>query len=104
MGGGIGVTPMISFAHRLYALGKKFELHYSVNSKLKAGYLDDLKTFPWSDKVHFHFSDEGTRADFNIVLGNYKKICKFIFVVQNDTWTLLFWQLRIRRFLRKKFT
>tara|TARA_B110000008_G_scaffold142965_1_gene144674 strand:- start:1190 stop:4396 length:3207 start_codon:yes stop_codon:yes gene_type:complete len=73
MGGGIGVTPMISFAHRLYALGENFELHYSANSKLKAGYLDDLKTFPWSDKVHFHFSDEGTRADFNIVLGNYKK-------------------------------
>ena len=59
MGGGIGITPMIAFAHRLYALGKPFELHYSASTRAGAGYLKDLATMPWADHVHYHFSDEG---------------------------------------------
>ncbi|WP_282182412.1 reductive dehalogenase [Aliiroseovarius marinus] len=67
MGGGIGITPMIAFAHRLHALGADFALHYSASSRKDAGYLDDLAAMPWADKVHLHFSDEGTRADFDAV-------------------------------------
>ena len=29
MGGGIGITPMIAFAHRLHTIGRDFEMHYS---------------------------------------------------------------------------
>ncbi|SMR81745.1 reductive dehalogenase [Aliiroseovarius halocynthiae] len=68
MGGGIGVTPMIAFAHRLHAIGADFALHYSASSRKDAGYLDDLAAMPWSDNVHLHFSDEGSRADFDTVL------------------------------------
>ncbi|NVO54241.1 reductive dehalogenase [Rhodobacteraceae bacterium B1Z28] len=68
MGGGIGVTPMIAFAHRLHALGKEFELHYSASTRAGAGYLDDLASMPWSDHVHYHFSDEGSRADLDAIL------------------------------------
>jgi len=68
MGGGIGVTPMIAFAHRLHALGRDIELHYSVPSRARAGYLDDLSAMPWADRVHLHVSDEGTRADLDAVL------------------------------------
>ncbi len=39
MGGGIGVTPMIAFGHRLHALGREFELHYSAPRRASAGYL-----------------------------------------------------------------
>ena len=67
MGGGIGITPMIAFAHRLHALGADFTLHYSASSRKDAGYLDDLAAMPWADKVHLHFSDEGSRADFDTV-------------------------------------
>ena len=28
VGGGIGITPMLSFAHRLHRLGRPFELHF----------------------------------------------------------------------------
>ncbi|WP_127112782.1 reductive dehalogenase [Shimia sediminis] len=73
MGGGIGITPMIAFAHRLHALGADFELHYSASRKDGAGYLDDLATVPWADKLHLHFSDQGTRADLDVVLGGYQK-------------------------------
>jgi len=72
MGGGIGVTPMIAFAHRLYELGKDFEFHYSASRKGGAGYQDDLAAVPWLDKVQLHFSDQGTRADLDAVLAGYQ--------------------------------
>ena len=70
MGGGIGITPMIAFAHRLHAIGADFALHYSASSRKDAGYLDDLAAMPWADKMHLHFSDEGSRADFDVVFSD----------------------------------
>ena len=72
MGGGIGITPMIAFAHRLHALGADFELHYSASRKDGAGFLCDLPEMPWADKVHYHFSDQGSRADLDQVLAGYQ--------------------------------
>lgn len=68
MGGGIGVTPMIAMAHRLHSLNKDFALHYSCSTRATAGFLDDLAKAPWKNRVHLHFSDEGTRADLGKVL------------------------------------
>ncbi|MEP7280411.1 MAG: 4Fe-4S double cluster binding domain-containing protein [Rubrivivax sp.] len=62
IGGGIGVTPLISMAHRLHALGRAFDFHYSVPSRSKAAFLDDLQSAPWAARVRLHVSDEGTRA------------------------------------------
>ena len=73
MGGGIGITPMIAFAHRLHALGHDFELHYSASKKEGAGFLDDLAKVPWVDNVHLHFSDQGSRADLDQVMSGYKQ-------------------------------
>jgi len=73
MGGGIGITPMIAFAHRLHATGKEFELHYCASKKDGAGYLDDLASMPWAEKLHTHFSDQGTRADIDKVLAGYRE-------------------------------
>ena len=72
MGGGIGVTPMIAMAHRLHALGRDFALHYSVRSRAAAGYLDDLQTVPWADRVTLHVSDEGSRADLASLFSGYR--------------------------------
>ena len=72
MGGGIGITPMIAFAHRLHALGKPFELHYSASRMEGASYIDDLKAMPWADHVQFYFSDQGERADLDALLKGYK--------------------------------
>lgn len=72
MGGGIGITPMIAMAHRLHAIGAAFEMHYSCSTRASAGYLEDLAGFPWADRVHLHFSDEGTRAEFDKVLAGYR--------------------------------
>ncbi|UWQ05065.1 reductive dehalogenase [Aliiroseovarius crassostreae] len=72
MGGGIGITPMIAFAHRLHALGRDFSLHYSCSRAADAGFVNDLTSSPWADRVHLHFSDQGTRADFNTTLSGYQ--------------------------------
>jgi ferredoxin-NADP reductase len=73
MGGGIGITPMIAFAHRLHALGADFALHYSAHTRAAAGFLEDLAATPWSDKIQYHVSDEGTRADLDTILSGYSE-------------------------------
>ncbi len=73
MGGGIGITPMIAFAHRLHTLGKPFELHYSASRMDGAGFISDLKAMPWAGQVAFHFSDQGSRADLDAVLNGYRE-------------------------------
>jgi reductive dehalogenase len=72
MAGGIGVTPMIAFAHRLHALGRDFVLHYSCSKKAHAAFLPELAAMPWAARVRYHFSDEGTRADLGAVLSGYQ--------------------------------
>ena len=72
MGGGIGITPMIAFAHRLHALCKPFALHYCVPTRARAAFADDLQNMPWADHVHLHISDENTRADLAAILGQWQ--------------------------------
>ncbi len=72
MGGGIGITPMIAFAHECHAKGLDFELHYSAASRHDAGFLADLEQMPWKDRVHLHFSDEGSRADLDQLLKGWQ--------------------------------
>ncbi|SDL22464.1 4Fe-4S dicluster domain-containing protein [Aliiruegeria lutimaris] len=72
MGGGIGVTPMLAFAHRLHALGKDFELHFSAHCRQDAAYLDALAAAPWADRAHLHITAEGTRADLEAILAGYQ--------------------------------
>jgi ferredoxin-NADP reductase len=70
MGGGIGITPMIAFAHRLHAIGADFALHYSATRRDAAGFVKELSDMEWADHVHFHFSDEGSRAEFDAIFRN----------------------------------
>lgn len=70
--GGIGVTPMISMAHRLHKLNREFSLHYSVKSRDCAGFLDELAGMPWVDRVHLHFDEEDSTFDLESLLTNYQ--------------------------------
>ena len=73
LGGGIGITPMIAMAHRLYRIGADFEMHYSIRSREQAGFLNDLDVVPWKDHVRLHCSKEGTRADLDQILAGYQQ-------------------------------
>ncbi len=72
MGGGIGVTPMMAFAHELHSMGAQFELHYSAPSRVLAAFIEEIARQPWKDQVTIHVSDEGTRADLRQILGQYQ--------------------------------
>ena len=72
MAGGIGITPLITMAHRLYALGQDFVLHYSARSRAQSGYGDVLQSMPWGDQVFCHFSAETGRADLEELIPAYR--------------------------------
>lgn len=72
MAGGIGVTPLLAMAHRLHALNKDFQLHYSCRSREHAAFLADLDAVPWAERVSLHFSDDGTRADLEQLLAGWQ--------------------------------
>ena len=44
------------------AMGHK-GMHYSLPTRSKGGYLEDIATFPWADRTRLHITDEGTRAE-----------------------------------------
>lgn len=73
MGGGIGITPMIAMAHRLHEIGAEFEFHYSGKSREVTAFLEDIASFSWADQVHYHFSDEGSRADMGKIFTHYQE-------------------------------
>lgn len=73
MAGGIGVTPLITMAHRLHALNRDFVLHYSAKSEEQCGFAKELQTVPWADKVFFHYSAAGTRAKLNELIPTHRE-------------------------------
>jgi ferredoxin-NADP reductase len=70
VGGGIGITPMITMAWELHRTDRPFELHYSASSRAKAALLDELAAVPWAGRVTLHFGDEGSKLDPKAVLND----------------------------------
>ncbi len=65
IGGGIGITPILSMAYHLASAGRSFELHYCARDKSKAAFLAELERAPFADRIKWHFSAEpgGSRID-----------------------------------------
>ncbi|MEO5756408.1 MAG: PDR/VanB family oxidoreductase [Mesorhizobium sp.] len=57
LAGGIGITPILSMAHRLSALGRDFAFHYSARSAARMAFRDEMAASAFADKVHFHLDD-----------------------------------------------
>jgi ferredoxin-NADP reductase/ferredoxin len=72
LAGGIGITPMLTMAHRLHALGRSFELHYSAAGRAEAGFVDDIEAAAWRSCVQFHFKREGQRANLAQLIPPYR--------------------------------
>ncbi len=69
--GGIGVTPLLSMAQRLAAIGADFTLHYCTRSAERTAFRDEIVASAFSEKVEFHF-DAGPAAqklDLEAALG-----------------------------------
>ncbi|MDB4085194.1 reductive dehalogenase [Amylibacter sp.] len=73
IGGGIGITPLIAMAHELHKNHQDFSFSYCSSSRNKAALLKHLSNVSWKDKIKLYFSDEGKRANFNVIFGTYKE-------------------------------
>lgn len=58
LAGGIGITPLLCMAQRLYSTGQRFEMHYCTRSRERMAFREQIIASPFSDAVHFHFDDE----------------------------------------------
>lgn len=54
IGGGIGITPMLTMAWRLHQLGKPFELHLCSRSAEAAPFVEQIKASPLAASFHLH--------------------------------------------------
>jgi ferredoxin-NADP reductase len=60
--GGVGITPILSMARRLRALGQSVELLYCARSRVEAAFVRDVEAL--GIDVKWHFNDEhGERVD-----------------------------------------
>lgn len=58
--GGIGITPMLSMARRLGALGRPWRLHYASRSRAHAAFVPELQALAAASggELDLHFDDE----------------------------------------------
>lgn len=57
LAGGIGVTPIICMAERLFALGRDFEMHYFTRAPERTAFWTQLRKAPFANKVKHYFDD-----------------------------------------------
>ena len=67
IGGGIGVTPLLSMIDSAEASGSQWALHYLGRTRSHLAYADELKR-RYGERVHLHIADEGTRLDLDVHL------------------------------------
>lgn len=60
--GGIGITPMISMAHRLEEIDKQFEFHICAKEENEVPFLYELKNWSFAPKIDFHYDENGKSA------------------------------------------
>jgi len=69
IGGGIGITPLVTMAHALQKKGQPFELHYCLRKQSDGALVDYLKQH-FAEQLQFHCTQEGEakRIDLASVL------------------------------------
>lgn len=82
IGGGIGITPLITMAYQLMNEGASFELHYCGKSATCSAFVDEIKTSELAKYTHFHFKDKGAnhrefiaKSFENISIGTHVYTC-----------------------------
>lgn len=55
--GGIGITPILSMAHRLTALGRDFAFHYCARSAARMAFREEMLASAFADRLQFHLDD-----------------------------------------------
>lgn len=56
--GGVGLTPLLAMAWKLYRENRSFVLHVSVRSRVKLAFAKELASAPFAERVHVHVDGE----------------------------------------------
>lgn len=77
IGGGIGITPLITMAYQLAHEGESFELHYCGASPGHCAFVDEIKNGELAKYTTFHFKSEGAshRAFFESAIKDIDSEC-----------------------------
>ncbi|OLL31690.1 oxidoreductase [Burkholderia sp. SRS-W-2-2016] len=71
--GGIGITPLLSMAHRLAGLGRNFQLHYCGRSPERMAFHELLKDGALSGNSNLYLDSEGPAFDPKQLFSNQPK-------------------------------
>jgi vanillate O-demethylase ferredoxin subunit len=63
--GGIGITPILTFAYRLKRLANKFDIHLCTRSADRAAFMTELESH-FAEQHHLHVDDGDPRQAFNL--------------------------------------
>ncbi len=63
--GGIGVTPLLSMAHRLQQIRQPFTLHYCARNRDAAGFIGDIAASEFAGKAELHLDDGSKEQAFD---------------------------------------
>lgn len=82
LAGGIGITPLLSMAERLSALGESFDLHHCTRSPERTPFVQHTAAAPFARRVQHHHDDgaPGQRLDLAATLarapaGSHLYVC-----------------------------
>lgn len=64
--GGIGITPILCMAERLFHADEAFDLHYCTRSRDRTAFVSRISESPFSRQASFHFDDEAPAQRFDI--------------------------------------
>lgn len=64
--GGIGITPLLAMAWRLWRIGAEFELHVCARMRSRAAFVHHSRAAPFADRMHFHFDDGPDQQKFDL--------------------------------------
>jgi vanillate O-demethylase ferredoxin subunit len=67
LAGGIGITPILCMAERLWTIGADFEMHYAARSLERMAFHRRIVASAFAPKVHFHFDDQAAEQQLDLV-------------------------------------
>ncbi|RQV01242.1 oxidoreductase [Burkholderia cenocepacia] len=66
LAGGIGVTPILSMAERLFSAGMPFDMHYCARSTDRMAFVERINAAGFHDRVRFHIDDGDPAQRFDL--------------------------------------
>lgn len=81
IGGGIGITPLLSMAHRLNQLNKTFELHICARTQADIALFDTFNSLPFASNIHIHLTENIGHSSIDIEQILQKPITKALLYI-----------------------